>query len=694
MLDERGPSPQRDRPRGGETPIKKKESDDEEDFLEEKRRNPQDKSHLAYHDERFRCRKCARNASCFAVHKATQRMITIGKKTSLTTRTRNKNNNNSDKGRLRGQRAKRRDFEEAGFGGASSSSSSWSREDEEEEEEEEKEGLTTTEKTTARTKLEEYAYDDPRYELKKLKDSGHRPTMKTYTSLISALGKQNKAKEAEEIFNQEARVEFDCDAAIFNAIAHGYCENDQPDEAMQFVDSWVEEIGLCDRPDMEGMKDKIAKPNRATHPEIINAYARNGEYRKVYRTLRIMEEKHLVVPSERTYNAFIKGCIENNDPEEAETVIERWNNEKYDLEKMASKLVTKPVAASYGMVIDYYCNNDDIGKGRKLLEKMRWANVAPSLPIFNMLLKGYLKSGNPRAAEVIFRELQGGGSWDMEKMRVKPDVQTYTMFLEYWANSGDTENAERYLTAMRKDKNKIKIDSFVIASVAKAYARACDPVMAEERCKSLMEEYKIKPHVVPLTTVVAAYCTDGDTGEAERVVREMMEDYDVNPNERTFSHVIWAHGQREDVASIRRVASWMIDLGFRIDRGDTKNSLFRALQECGLGRNAVENLIQDVANQDVIRKRRTENGNQRLYDRSNDEEVNAAAPQTPPPPPQQQQLQRRSIAVGQRGRRGGADANTNNGTTRRAPRAFGHARRCLAAAASSSSGGAVASFCF
>ena len=149
MLDERKSSPRRDRPRGGETPIKKTESENEEDFLEEKRRNPQDKSHLAYHDERFRCRKCARNASCFAVHKATQRMITIGKKTSLTTRTRNKNNNNSDKGRLRGQRAKRRDFEEAGFGGASSSSSSWSREDEEEEEEEEeKEGLTTTEKTT------------------------------------------------------------------------------------------------------------------------------------------------------------------------------------------------------------------------------------------------------------------------------------------------------------------------------------------------------------------------------------------------------------------------------------------------------------------------------------------------------------------------------------------------------------------
>ena len=95
---------------------------------------------------------------------------------------------------------------------------------------------------------------------------------------------------------------------------------------------------------------------------------------------------------------------------------------------------------------------------------------------------------------------------------------------------------------MRKDKNKIKIDSFVIASVAKAYARACDPGMAEERCKSLMEEYKIKPHVVPLTTVVAAYCTDRRHRRFNAVVHEMMEDYDVNPNERTFSHVIWAHG--------------------------------------------------------------------------------------------------------------------------------------------------------
>jgi len=517
------------------------------------RRNPQDKSREKYHDERYRCRKCARGSSCFEVHKSTNRIITIER--NLTTTITGNSGKNTKK---------------------------------------------NNNKSNSNSNNSEYEYDDPRYEMKKLLENGHRATVKTYTALIKTLGKRGNAKEAERIFMNEAVKEFDCDAQIYNAVCHAFCENDEPDEAMRFVDHWVEKMNAATK-----------GPNQATHPEIINAYGRKGEYRKVYRTLRIMEERHSVVPSERTYNAFIKGCIENNDPDEAEQVLERWNNEKYDLEKMASKTVTKPVAASYGMVIDWYCSNDEVGKGRKLMEKMRWANVAPSLPVFNMLIKGYLKQGNPRAAEVIFRELQGGGEWDTERMNVKPDVQTYTMFLEYWANSGDVKNVERYINAMKVDK-KIEIDSFVVSSVAKAYARHGDPEMAEKKCKAMMEQFNIKPHVIPLTTVVAAYCTTGDTIEAERMVNEMITEYNVNPNERTFSHVIWAHGQREDAIGIKRVASWMIDMGFRIDRGDTNKALTRALQDCGLGRNAIDNVIQDILSSNVLANRRSE----RVYDRS------------------------------------------------------------------------------
>ena len=64
-----------------------------------------------------------------------------------------------------------------------------------------------------------------------------------------------------------------------------------------------------------------------------------------------------------------------------------------------------------------------------------------------------------------------------------------------------------------------------------------------------------------------------------------------------------------------------------------QKGLGSALQECSLGRNAVENMIQDVANQDAISKRRAENGNQRFYERINDDDAQAANHQTPSPLP-------------------------------------------------------------
>ena len=80
FLDERGPSSSS----SSSSSFGRNEDDEEESMLDVvKRRNPQDKSHLAFHDERYACRKCARSASCFAVHRATQRIITIGKKKSL-----------------------------------------------------------------------------------------------------------------------------------------------------------------------------------------------------------------------------------------------------------------------------------------------------------------------------------------------------------------------------------------------------------------------------------------------------------------------------------------------------------------------------------------------------------------------------------------------------------------------------------
>jgi pentatricopeptide repeat domain-containing protein 1 len=115
-------------------------------------------------------------------------------------------------------------------------------------------------------------------------------------------------------------------------------------------------------------------------------------------------------------------------------VIRRWNAEKYDMERYADRngVISRPVAASYGMVwrcrltvskpvskarlvsaletvkrwkmlstvafecnlrrysmvIYHYVRNERMIDARRVLSQMQWDKVAPSIDIFNMLLRG------------------------------------------------------------------------------------------------------------------------------------------------------------------------------------------------------------------------------------------------------------------------------------------------------------------
>jgi pentatricopeptide repeat protein len=155
------------------------------------------------------------------------------------------------------------------------------------------------------------------------------------------------------------------------------------------------------------------KPNSATYPEIVGAWARAGQFTRVEAVIaRIESEGGIESLGEKVYHAFISGCCDADRPEDAERVLKRWNLEKYDLERIADRkgVISRPVAASYGMVIDHYASEGRMVEARRLLSQMQWDSVAPSIEIFNMLLKGYLLLDNLGAAQDVFRELEGSGT--------------------------------------------------------------------------------------------------------------------------------------------------------------------------------------------------------------------------------------------------------------------------------------------
>jgi len=295
----------------------------------------------------------------------------------------------------------------------------------------------------------------------------------------------------------------------------------------------------------------------------------------------------------------LRGLCEQDNLVEADEVLRRWNNEKFDLERQSDRggRVSKPSAASYGLLIDAWARRGDMLAARKLLQQMQWERVAPSLPLFNILIGGYLKQGNMGAAEGLFRELESSGTWDMESLGIKPDNVTYTLFLDYWANQGQVDACERIITRMFR--KKVEPDVTAFGTLVKAYARARDPESAE-RVLDRLTEAKVPPSVAIYSAVIAAHCTVGDMSRARRVLDRMLA-AGLRPNERTFAHFAWGYGQLEDINGIVEVANLMLANGLKL-KGANRNAIVRACEECGMSMNAVQALL-DRLNPEVAQRK-------------------------------------------------------------------------------------------
>jgi len=491
-------------------------------------------------DTRFSCAKCARGSSCWDVHRATNGIAAM--------RSERRYNEKRKAAKARGGR---REVALTNRVGVSPNASA----------------------SAPRVRAEA----DPLGAVARLTADGHRPTLKTFTAVIATLGAQGRANECENVLREIETYGGTCDVAVWNAVAHAYCASGDPSGAEAVVDRMVGEEGV-------GV-------NSATHPEIIYTYAKRGETKLVYRLLRRMAQVHNFIADEKAYNAFLRGLCERDDVEEAEEVLRRWNNEKFDLERQSDRggFVSKPTAASYGLAIDAWVRRGDMLRARKLLQQMQWERVPPSLYVFNMLIDGYLRTENIAAAEGIFRELESSGTWDMESLGIRPDNVSYTLFLDYWASQGQVDACERIFKRMKR--KGVEPDVVAYGAMVKAYARARDADAAEDvltQCK----DAGVKPSVAIYSAVIAAFCTLGDMNRARSILDRMFDD-GLRPNERTFAHFAWGYGQLEDINGIMEVATAMVASGLKL-KGASRNAIIRACQECGMRMTAIEALLDRV----------------------------------------------------------------------------------------------------
>ena len=491
-------------------------------------------------------------------------------------------------------------------------------------------------------------------EFETLLEAGHRPTVKTYTALAAALGEMGAPEDCEDVLLRMREAGEEPDVKAYNVAVHAWCVGDDPAprEAMRLVGE---------------MRARGVEPVAATFPPLVNALARLGATDEIESIIKSVEsvsrettrdEDAVLREYEKIYHAFIAGRLAADDPRDAEAVLRRWNLEKYDMERVADRKgrISRPVAASYGMIIDHYVRGGAMGEARRLLSQMQWDKVCPSIDIFNMLLRGYLALGNVGAAQDVFRELEGSGTWDMESLGIVPDVASYTSLMDHWAGQGDVVLAEKVLQKM--EAKGVAPDDRAFGSLIKAYARARDPAGAEEvltrmraydappervaatraggRLKKSKraaarpgggfhpenptasrsaekyvgpkdEKKKMKPGVVLFSTVVSAYCAVGDMTNARRVVDEMRacpKSWRAAPNDRTFAHLAWGYGQLGDVAGVTATAGLMAEAGVSLrPNSEARKALVRACRECGLPAAHVDRMVENLGEAAPARRR-------------------------------------------------------------------------------------------
>lgn len=215
--------------------------------------------------------------------------------------------------------------------------------------------------------------------LSKLEDDGLKPDTIFFNAVINALSESRNVEEAMKIFKK--MMESGCKPTIrtFNTLIKGYGMIGKPEVSLKLLDLMLREENL--------------KPNDRTYNMLAQAWCNNDNIEEawnvVYRMMR-----YGLRPDVVTYNTLVKGYTQNGETGRAERMILAMLNNK-----------VSPNQRTCGIIVNGYCKEGNMEDALRFVFRMKELGVPPNLFVFNSLIKGYLDDTDTDGVDEVRRYL-------------------------------------------------------------------------------------------------------------------------------------------------------------------------------------------------------------------------------------------------------------------------------------------------
>ncbi|CAN6216325.1 unnamed protein product [Urochloa humidicola] len=393
---------------------------------------------------------------------------------------------------------------------------------------------------------------------KHLVDEGHKPSLVTYTTLLTALTNQRMFESIPSLLAQVELAGLMPDSIFFNALINAFVEAKRMGEAINTF--WK-------------MKHSGCHPTTSTFNTLIKGYGIVGKPEESQRVFDMMGIEESVVPNLTTYNILVKAWCDQRNLEEAWSIVGKMrtsgvepdivtyntiasayanNDETWRAEELIVEIQTRVRTSerTWGIIIGGYCREGRLEEAFRCIRQMKDAGVIPNVVIFNTLLKGFLDANDMAAVNNILGL--------MEQFGIKPDIVTYSHQLNTFSSLGHMAKCMKVFDKMIEAG--IEPDPQVYSILAKGYVRAQQPEKAELLLQ--MSQLGVRPNVVTFTTVISGWCSMADMESAIRVY-EKMRKAGVHPNLRTFETLIWGYSEQKQPWKAEEVLQMMQETGVK-----------------------------------------------------------------------------------------------------------------------------------